>query len=576
MSSLMRSVVAGVSLIGFALAVPGPALTQPEAVPPACLERLPTEPITLNLRDANVQTTLRLLAQQYKVNMLVTDEVTARVTLDFFRVPAREVFRAMIEAANLRCVEAGNVLRVSTAARLKAEDDERNRVTEARTRLDAETRKRIIEAQREEAEFDATKARGPIREVTVRLYYSDAVEVAATLQGILGLPPEGLTPPPAPFPGIYLPPGTTGGLAPAPPPLGVPPVPTVSTTTVPVAPDVLNKGLTIKAHKPNNSIFIRHYDKDVDRILRIIREELDIPQPQVQIAAQMVITGRQAMEQIGVAWGGAFLGTPKGDKGPAVVGRGFTTGTAGGTGVGPSVSTGNNPNFTGSELLPVSPTTGVGADLTGNLVNLPLSLLPNAFGGGAGFGALLGIVSKDFNLNLAIQALEVQGKARSVAAPNVVTVQNAEAVIKRGFEVPYTTVTGTIGVGVTNTVSFKEAVLELRVIPNVIVDETGTKIRMRIDIKNDEPDFTRAVLGNPPLFKRQAKTEVVVREGDRLVIGGIQLETAGNTRRQVPLLGDIPVLGWLFKSREISLEVADLIVILTPTVVAQAGSAARR
>src|SRR4029450_11290707 len=88
--------------------------------------------------------------------------------------------------------------------------------------------------------------------------------------------------------------------------------------------------------------------------------------------------------------------------------------------------------------------------------------------------------------------------------------------------------------------------------------------------------FSRSVLGNPPLFKRSAKTEVVVREGDSLVIGGIQIENANNTRRQVPLLGDIPVLGWLFKSREISLEVNDLIIILTPTVVAQAGTAVRR
>src|SRR3989304_864135 len=88
-----------------------------------CRDKLPAEPITLNLRDANVQTTLRLLSQQYRVNMVVTDEVKGTVTLDFFQVPARDVFQVIIESANLQCVEATGVLRVSTTTRLKQEAD---------------------------------------------------------------------------------------------------------------------------------------------------------------------------------------------------------------------------------------------------------------------------------------------------------------------------------------------------------------------------------------------------------------------------------------------------------------------
>src|SRR5215472_12432565 len=90
----------------------------------ACLPRLPADRVTLNLREANIQTTLRLLAQQYRINMVVTDEVKGVVTLDFFKVPAREVFQSIIEAANLRCTVAGEIMRVSTAARARLEEEE--------------------------------------------------------------------------------------------------------------------------------------------------------------------------------------------------------------------------------------------------------------------------------------------------------------------------------------------------------------------------------------------------------------------------------------------------------------------
>ena len=156
-----------------------------------CFDRLPTERVTLNLRDASIQTTLRLLAQQYKVNMVVTDEVKGQVTLDFFRVPARDVFQAIIDAAVLRCVVAGDVMRVSTLGRLRAEEEERVKTQEAQLRLEADTRKKILEARRAEEEFAELAARGPIREEAIRLHYADAEEVAKTLQGILGLVPQG-------------------------------------------------------------------------------------------------------------------------------------------------------------------------------------------------------------------------------------------------------------------------------------------------------------------------------------------------------------------------------------------------
>ena len=112
----IHRVPAAIAVALAALAAPAVALAQG-----LCASRLPTEPITLNLRDANVQTTLRLLAQQYRVNMIVTDEVKGTVTVDFFQVPARDAFQVVIDSAGLQCVEVGGVLRVSSFARLRQE-----------------------------------------------------------------------------------------------------------------------------------------------------------------------------------------------------------------------------------------------------------------------------------------------------------------------------------------------------------------------------------------------------------------------------------------------------------------------
>ena len=182
----MLRALSGLALV---LLLPGgPAAAQPRD---ACASRLPAERVTLNLRDASVPTALRLLAQQYKVNMLVTEDVRGQVTLDFFRVPAHDVFQAIIDAGNLRCVVSGDVLRVSTMTRLRTEEEDRVKAREGELRLEADTRKKIVEARRAEEELAELAARGPIREETIRLHYADAEDVAKTLQGILGIAPQG-------------------------------------------------------------------------------------------------------------------------------------------------------------------------------------------------------------------------------------------------------------------------------------------------------------------------------------------------------------------------------------------------
>ena len=548
------------SVLALALLLAGLGTAAAQAPPQEdCFARLPGDRVTLNLREANIQTTLRLLAQQYKVNMVVTEDVKGTVTLDFFRVPARQVFQSIIEAGNLRCVVAGEVLRVSSGARVRAEEDERAKARDAQLRLEADTRRKIIEAQVAERKAAELAARGPVREEIIRLRYANAEEVANTLAGILGIRGvQGGFAAPVPLPQLsqlYVPS----------PPVNIPSTPappvTLPSPEVPLSAEAVAEGLTVGFYKKTNAVFIRYYARDLERINRLIRDYLDVPTPQIQIAAQMVITTLTSLNQIGVQWGGAGSVNVGGSK--VFVGQGFAV-------------PGQNPLTAGSPQTLTNvggtPIPAVNPPLVGNLVNLPTSLLPTLLGATPAGGLLLGIIGNNFNVNLAIQALEVQGKARTLAAPKTVTVENATAFIERGFEVPFTS-TPTTGV---SQVQFKDALMRLEVTPRLIRGEDETKIQMKVLFNNDAPDFSQTVLGNPSIFKRHQSTEVVIREGQRLVIGGVTNDQGGTTVRQVPGLSSIPVLGYLFKSREVSANGEELIVIITPSVVTDGGGPPKR
>src|SRR6266566_1599044 len=536
---------ATIALALFAVLSPSPAQSQEDG----CGQRLPTDRTTIDLRGVDVQTTLRTLAERYRVSLIVTPEATGVVTVSLYEVPVRDAFDALVRTAGLVCVVRDGILVVNSRKETETAREATAKAAQIRLAGEAEARKRQVE----ELAFAELRARGPLREETIRLSYADAEDVAKTLQGILGLPPAGTIPPPAPSPGIYAPP----------PPIEIPSEGQLSQPPAPMLaagmplPETLAKGITVSAHRPTNSVFIRHYEADVARIKRLVKEQLDIPLPQIQIVAQMVVIVRNALEELGVQWGGGVVGGP----GQALLGRGAAVDPATGLPIrqatGTSVpGTASNPGFTRGTILPVDPSTGLPTG--GNIVNLPTTNAAHP-----SLGMLFGIVGRNFNFNLAIQALEVQGKARSLAEPKTVTVENATAVISRGFEVPYLSTSGFGG----TQVQFKDALLKLAVTPRVIREGDATRIRMKVLVENNEPNFTQAVQGNPPIFKRRSENEVIVREGERLVIGGVLTDNDTKTQREVPLLGRIPILGWLFKSRELSIDSQEMIVIVTPTVV---------
>ena len=556
-------------------AAPQPVqLAQAAPPPPAPVPSNGQRLISFDFKDADVVNLLRILAAESNKNVVIGDDVKGKMSITLKNVPWDLALDTILETRGLRKVEKDGVLRIVSNEQLIKEREAAARVEEARMKAESDVRAKIAEAQLKEQEAidkkrlaDAAvaelRARGPLREETIRLSYADPEEVARTLQGILGIPPTGVQAQIAPaaegMPPIAAPPfsalyGTAPQLPQAPPPS-------------PTA-EVLAKGITIRPYKPTNSIFIRHYEADLERIKTLIREKLDIPLPQVKIEARMEILDRDDLFAIGVQWGGG--GAVTAGQNGILVGRGFTSDPSNNLGVqggvpmsgvfGPPNAALGFPN-----TLPVSGTTGL--PLGGNLVNLPIA---SVLGGGvvpSGAGGIaFGFTSSRYNINLALEALRLLSKTRTLARPEVVTVENGTASISLGEEIPYATVSSA-----GTQIQFKEAVLRLDVVPTVIREGDITKIKMKVTIENNSRSNTTVNLGTtagaPPVInKRRAQTEVLIKEGERLVIGGVTTNLDQDETRKIPLFGDIPVLGWLFKQTASQTTGRELVVFITPSV----------
>src|SRR5499425_3173330 len=315
-------------------APPSPPPPPPSAPPAPGAPRMPSSQapgssgklISLDFKDADITNLLRILAAESGRNIVAGDDVKGKVSVSLHNVTWEQALDTILETRGLQRLDRGGIIRIVSTEQLTKEREAQARVQDALVKAETDARTRRADAEFKEAEAatkklqaDAAiaeaKARGPLKEETIRLSYADPEDVAKTLQGILGIPPSG-TMPISSTPILSVPqnPTVVGSGLPGGPPnpqLGrlpeanapYPPVPIAQpSTVVSVSQDVLAKGITIQAHKPTNSIFIRHYEADVERIKKLIRERFDIPLPQVKIEARMEILDRSAYEGIGVQW----------------------------------------------------------------------------------------------------------------------------------------------------------------------------------------------------------------------------------------------------------------------------------
>ena len=169
--------------------------------------------------------------------------------------------------------------------------------------------------------------------------------------------------------------------------------------------------------------------------------------------------------------------------------------------------------------------------------------------------------SNNMRIDFLLTMAESRGLLKVLSRPRVVTQNNIQAVVKQGVRVPVTT---QAQLGGPPTVTYVDAFLRLTVTPQITSEGT---IFLNVDVENTLPDFGNEVQGNPTLITQQATTQVLVTDGGTVVIGGVIQTQNSLSIAQVPLLGDIPYLGNLFKHRTVKTSDQELIFFITPRII---------
>jgi type IV pilus assembly protein PilQ len=294
-----------------------------------------------------------------------------------------------------------------------------------------------------------------------------------------------------------------------------------------------------------NMLVVRDTASKLEDIRRLIKK-LDVPIRQVLIDSRVVIATDTFAKDIGVRFG-FNRAVGEGNSTESMIAGGMTghldgtsaldTGTFMGTGA--SVS-----NGAGTENL---------------MVNLPSTLIDGGRGGA--INLLVGSIGS-FLLQLELSAMEQEGKGEIVSSPRVITSDRNKAFIKQGVEIPYQQASAS---GAT-VVAFKEAVLLLEVTPQITPDD---RIIMDLVINKDEPDFSRAILGVPPVDTREIQTSVLVDNGDTIVLGGVFERNVTKSTEKIPFFGDLPVVGNLFKQNAEQDNNSELLIFVTPKILKQ-------
>ena len=303
---------------------------------------------------------------------------------------------------------------------------------------------------------------------------------------------------------------------------------------------------SVIAEPRTNQIFVSDIPSRLIQVEEMIAK-LDVAVRQVLIEARIVEATDTFGKSLGVKLGGGDL-------------RGIRGGDAGySVGGGNRIALGGNYNAIGA-------TTGAFessalTSLTSQMVNLPASGL----GGVSPTSFAISLFSSAANrfLNLEISALEADGKGRVVSSPRVVTADQTKALIEQGTEFPYQQATSS---GATS-IAFRKAVLKLEVTPQITPEGN---IILDLDVNKDSPGTP--VEGGMSINTKRVRTQVLVENGGTVVIGGIFELNERESENKVPLLGDIPVVGNLFKNRVKQAEKQEMLVFITPKMISDRGS----
>lgn len=398
------------------------------------------ERITLNFQDIEVRSVLAIIADFTGLNLVASDSVTGRVTLNLQEVPWDQALDLVLKSHGLASRQEGNVIVVAPAAEL---------------------------AEQEQVELEAREqleTLAPLESEYIQMKYAKAEDMASLLRGEEGF-------------------------------------------------GLLSERGKVAVDARTNTLLVQDTADRIDTILDTF-ETLDVAVRQVQIEARIVIARDSASRELGVDWG---LSSPDriGDDRFDVDGA----------------ATGNAPNG------------GLAVDMGSS--------------DDASTAFSFGYLSGDILLDLELRALESEGKSQIISQPRVITANQRTAVIKQGTEIPFQEAASS---GATN-VEFKDAVLALEVTPQITPDN---RIIMDLVINNDT--VGELFNGVPSIDTSEITTQVLVDNGETVVLGGILTTEEVRNLFKTPLLGDLPVLGNLFRYTEDTNDKVELLVFITPRI----------
>ncbi|KTD64881.1 type IV pilus secretin PilQ [Legionella spiritensis] len=288
---------------------------------------------------------------------------------------------------------------------------------------------------------------------------------------------------------------------------------------------LLSKRGNLSVDTRTNTIWIQDTGLQIEEIRELVKK-LDIPVKQVQIEARIVNVTKDFTRDLGIRFG---VSKPT-----------HLSGTLSGA------------NQLAQNVLP--------ADVTPftDRLNLDLAAVPEGLAP-ASIGLAVARLGDGILLDLELSALESEGKGEVISSPRLITTNQQAAVIESGEEIPYQEATSS---GAT-AVAFKKAVLSLKVTPQITPDD---KILMDLQINQDTPS-AQTFQGVPSILTKEIQTNVLVNNGQTIVLGGIYKQTKNNEINRVPFLGELPVVGVLFRNQSETINNEELLIFITPRII---------
>ncbi|AGW12012.1 putative bacterial type II and III secretion system protein [Megalodesulfovibrio gigas DSM 1382 = ATCC 19364] len=287
-----------------------------------------------------------------------------------------------------------------------------------------------------------------------------------------------------------------------------------------------------------NAIIITTTPEKMERAFALI-DKLDRPQKQIRIRANIVETSTTVARDLGMRYGFWMRNNRVDGYQDLYVVPGVQNG---------ELEDDGTYTFTNPMGIGVAPT-GYG-----------MNFMEKTLTSGASMGMIFGVLGENF-LEVQLNALAENNLVKILSSPSIVTMDNELGVLENGQQVPYPVSTGD-----QVNVEFKDALLQLAIRPHIIDDRY---MRMDILVTQDSVNFSDTVFGYPSIDKRKSATSLVVQNKETVVISGLQLKREINNDYGLPGVKDVPVLGWLFKGESKSDDAAEILVFLTPTILAE-------